>query len=317
MLTAYRTTGDRLEPLPGGDPSQADWTDLHAPTEAEAARIAPLVPDVPSLEDMREIELSNRLYREGETLYLTVIIPGQDAAARHVSGPVTFILTPKQLFTLRYHAPRPFETYPSRAGQATPGCQGAVAILLGLFEEITGRQADLLEGVAATLDEATREIYRPEPAPQKALEAALRRIGLQGELIGRVRLGLVTLARALNFLKTAEPSVFAAGTVGETVTALIQDITALEVHADFLTQRIAMTNDVIVGLITIGQSQTTKIVSVIAVLFLPPTLIASIYGMNFKVMPELAWVWGYPAALGAMAASAIGALALFKWLRWL
>lgn len=319
MLSAYRSIGGRLEPLaPDDDPARAQWIDVFRPSEGEAARMAPLVPFVPSLEDMREIEISNRLYREGEALYLTVIIPGQDASKRHVSGPVTFILTPERLVSLRHHAPRPFETFPTRADQATTGCTTPPQIFLGLLEEITGRQADLLEGVATALDDCAARIYTTDaPHHQRALEGELRKLGAQGELVSRVRLGLLTLARMLNYLKQIEPAHYATGPIGEALSSLVQDITALEVHADFLSQRIGGMNDVILGLISIGQSQTTKIVSVIAVLFSPPTLIASIYGMNFAVMPELSWAWGYPAAIVAMLATAVLSLLLFRWLRWL
>lgn len=319
MLNAYRATEKGLVLMAPSEPiADADWIDILDPSPEETAEVDAIVPEVPSFEDMREIEISNRLYREGESLYATVLIPGLDRERRHISGPVTFILMPGGLVTLRYHTPRPFETYPTRAEQATPGCANATQVLLGLMEEITGRQADLLEGVSTSLDIVSGKIFHPGgPARQSALQEELRRIGLEGELIGRVRLGLLSMARALNFLRQVEPQTFAEGLNGETVAALIQDITALEVHGDFLNQRIAMTNDVILGLINIAQAQTTKIVSVVAVLFSPPMLIASIYGMNFAAMPELDWSWGYPAAIIAMIGTAVCSYLLFRWLRWL
>ncbi|GAB1362155.1 hypothetical protein MASR1M32_13910 [Rhodobacter sp.] len=101
------------------------------------------------------------------------------------------------------------------------------------------------------------------------------------------------------------------------VKGLMRDIQALEVHGDFLTNRIAMTSDLALGMISVEQNTATKILSVVAVIFLPPTLIASIYGMNFAMMPELALSWGYPLALGLMLASAIGTIVFFRWRRWL
>lgn len=315
MLIAYGRAGRALAPLPADAPlREALWIDLLSPDAAEDARLSLLGVEVPTLADMEEIEISNRLYREGDLDFLTVVIPGLDGHQDHISGPVTFILGPERLVSVRHHRPRPFETYASRADKTGPGCANPRAILLGLFEEIIGRQADLLEGAGRLLDEATRVTYGGT-ADAIALEAQLRRIGQQGELIGRVRLGLLTMERALGFLGMTDPEQAKAS--AKTAAALTRDIKALEVHVDFLTNRIALTNDVILGLITIGQTQTTKTVSVVAIIFLPPTLIASVYGMNFRAMPELDWAWGYPAAIGLMVASAAGAMAFFKWRRWL
>ena len=97
----------------------------------------------------------------------------------------------------------------------------------------------------------------------------------------------------------------------------MRDLQALEVHADFLGQRVALATDATLGMINLAQNVTVRIVSVVAALFLPPTLIASVYGMNFAYMPELAQPWGYPAALALMLASAVGTWAFFKWKRWL
>ena len=101
------------------------------------------------------------------------------------------------------------------------------------------------------------------------------------------------------------------------VKALTRDIQALEVHADFVSSRVALASDATLGMINLVQNSTVRIVSVVAVLFLPPTLIASVYGMNFRVMPELDQSWGYPMALGLMVASAVGTYLFFKWKNWL
>lgn len=322
MLYAYRPEGNRLQRLPETAPlSQAVWIDLFDPSPSEVAALAGLGIAVPDLADMEEIEISNRLYREDGYDFMTVVLPGQNAAEEQISAPVTFILGSNILVSVRHHRPRPFETYPTRADKVGPGCASATEILLGLIEDIVGRLADHLENVGRVLDEGNRSLYAETTPPNAVeLERLLRRIGRHGDLVGKVRVALLTLERALGFrtlMLGDSPQPKAKDAHSKASNSLLRDIKSLEVHADFHTNRIAVTNDVILGLITISQSQTTKTVSVVAVIFLPPTLIASVYGMNFKFMPELEWLWGYPAAIGLMLGSAIGTMAFFKWRRWL
>jgi magnesium transporter len=130
-----------------------------------------------------------------------------------------------------------------------------------------------------------------------------------------VRLALLTLERAISFFgQAAAPR---GGDLKPFVKATFRDIQALEEHADFLSQRLATTTDSTLGMVNLAQTATMRIISVVAALFLPPTLIASIYGMNFALMPELQQRWGYPAALGLMALSALGTYLYFRWKRWL
>jgi len=186
--------------------------------------------------------------------------------------------------------------------------------LLGLWEDIVSRLADHLEMAGRELDAAARQVFGEARATEPgALQATLRQVGLQGEVIGRVRLALVTLERALSFFEATERGAPVAGLI----VGLMHDIGALSEHSDHLSARIGLTVDATLGMITLAQNQTVRIFSVVAVLFLPPTLVASIYGMNFAAMPELHQPWGYPAALAAMLASALGCFLVFKWKKWL
>jgi magnesium transporter len=319
MLKAYRLAGVGLAPLPEGQPlGDAVWVDLLRPLEAQVAAVAALGVDVPTLADMEEIEISNRLYREGAVDYMTVVLQGQTPEGATVMGPVCLILTPTHLVTVRHHTPRPFETYPMRADKGSAGCTVADDVFLGLVEEIVGRVADLLEGVGGTLDKVTAEIFSVDEGKGKpaALARILEQVGREGDRLGRLRLSMLTLDRALSF--------FGQGLEGRrskeqrhAVAALVKDIQALEVHGDFLSNRVALASDATLGMINLVQSSTVRIVSVVAVLFLPPTLIASLYGMNFTGMPELNAWWGYPAALVAMVASAVGTYLFFRWKNWL
>lgn len=316
MLFAYATEGTGLRQLPNGaDPAGAAWIDLYRPLPEQVARISALGVEIPTLADMEEIEISNRLYREGGVDYLTVVLPGLSETKAPISGPVCFILTPDRMVTVRHHAPRPFETYPLRAGKVGPGCTDPRRLFLSLVEEVIGRLADLLEGAGRTLDDIGKRVFENEGSNTE-LTRALRDVSRESDLIGKVRLSLLTIERAVSFF--GQSLAEAAGdTLRPFVKGLMRDVQALEVHGDHLTNRIAMTSDLTLGMISVAQNTTTKTVSVVAVIFLPPTLIASVYGMNFGIMPELAWKWGYPAAVAMMFASAIGAYVFFRWKRWL
>jgi magnesium transporter len=320
MLAAFREVQGRLIRIaPEAALGDALWIDLCAPTEAETAAVTALGVDVPTLEDMEEIEISNRLYREGGVDYMTIQLTGHSETNAPVAGPVTFILSPRRLVTVRHHATRPFETYPTRADKVGPGCGNPNGIFLSLVEEIVGRLADLLESSGRSLDHISRTVYTPgrRGQNQKRLEVALRHIGREAELLGNIRLALLTLSRALGFYgQTARERTGDEG-LSSTVANLTRDIDSLEVHTDFLSQRVGLASDATLGMINLAQNATVRIVSVVAVLFSPPTLIASIYGMNFDVMPELSQPFGYPSALIAMLASSAIAYLYFRWKNWL
>lgn len=320
MLFVYDQAAGRLARREAaGDLRRAAWIDLYRPLSNQSAEVSALGAVLPSLAEMEEIELSSRLYREAGSDYMTVVLPGLSESKMPISGPVCFILSPERLISLRFHAPRPFETYPERADKIGLGCERPEKLFLGLIEEITGRLADILEGIGRGLDEVSATIYHggAEGLQSDLLQTALEKVGREGDLLGRVRLGLLTVERAVSFFGQTlsdrrEPEV-----LRPFVKGLMRDLQALEVHADFLASRLALTSDATLGMINLAQNVTVRIVSVVAALFLPPTLIASIYGMNFANMPELAWGYGYPLALGLMLLSALFTYRFFKWKRWL
>lgn len=320
MLFAYRPEAGHLTRLPiPTDLSAALWIDLYRPLASQAAEVGLLGVPVPTLADMEEIEISNRLYREAGADHMTVVLPGLSETKVPVSGPVCFILSADRLITVRHHAPRPFETYPERADKVGPGCDRPERIFLGLIEEIIGRLADILEGIGRGLDDVASGIYRGAENGLRAevLQTALAQVGRQGDLLGRVRLGLLTVERAISFFGQTLADRTGGDALRPLVKGLMRDVQALEVHADFLASRLALTSDATLGMINLSQNVTVRIVSVVAALFMPPTLIASLYGMNFAHMPELAWRWGYPLALFMMLCSAMGTYLFFKWKRWL
>lgn len=317
MLFAYRPDADTLAPSP---PDAALWIDLAKPDAAETAQVAPFVPEVPTLDDLEEIEVSARLYREGGFDIMTILVPGlnREDKITPINGPVAFLIGQGRLITVRYHLPRPFETYPPRAGKLGLGCASPERIFLGLCEEIIGRIADLMEGAGRELDKITRQLFTPNATPTSAfLQEALETAGRQSDMVANCRLSLLTLDRALGFFRVGLEDRSAAEPYKATIIGLSRDVQALEVHGDYLTARVAQVTDATLGMINLAQNTTVRIVSVVAVLFLPPTLIASVYGMNFRAMPELGLTFGYPMALVLMVLSALITYGLFKWKKWL
>ncbi len=319
MLHAYRYAGPGLAAIPhDADLAGALWIDLYRPLDAQVAAVAALGIVVPSLADMEEIEISNRLFRENGVDQMTVVLPGLSTSRTPTAGPVTFILAPNRLVTVRHHAPRPFETFPDRAERAMAGCASAERLFLGLVEECVARLADLLEGVGRELDTASSAVFSGSAAQRPdVLQTALEQTGRQGDLLNRIRLGLLSLERAMSFYVLGAAERAEGKALRAVAKAQMRDLQALEVHADFLSSRVGLAVDATLGMVNLAQNATVRIVSVVAVLFLPPTLIASIYRMNFARMPELAASWGYPFALVMMLVSALGTYLFFKWRRWL
>ena len=318
MLYAVRPGPAGLIPVDPDALSSAMWIDLYQPRDTQIAAVEALGVQVPTLADMEEIEISNRLYHEGDADYMTAVLPGELPDGTRASMPVTFILTKSRLVTVRHHAPRPFVTYPERAEKSVTGCQSADRVLIGLIEEIIARQADLLESVGRALDEITKSVFGGEGRGQpERLQRVLERIGAESEVMAMVRLGLLSIERLLAFLTASGDRRAEPGRIKSIAKAQLRDIQALEVHADFLGSRVSMAVDATMGMINLQQNNTVRILSVIAALFLPPTLIASIYGMNFTNMPELDKPWGYPMALGLMLGSGVATWVLLRWKKWL
>jgi magnesium transporter len=325
MMKAYASQAGRLVLLPPEAAlTDAIWIDLWRPTPEQVAATVALGVDVPTLADMEEIEISNRLYREGNVDYMTVVLPGQTNEGAQIAAPVCLILGSLRLVTVRHHKPRPFETFPERADKSTTGCARPQDVFLGLLGEIVGRLADILETSGKALDQVSTAVFGLEEGRGKpaALGQILARVGGEGDTLGRVRLACLTLERALSFYAQAKDAdegkpKHPPAKIAQNIKSLTKDIQSLEVHGDYLANRVGLASDATLGMINLAQNSTVRIVSVVAVLFLPPTLIASIYGMNFHGMPELDKWWGYPAAIVAMLASALFTYLFFRWKNWL
>ena len=325
MISAYRKTGGRLAAA-GADLAPLDgliWVDLEKPTAKEEALLAAALGlSLPSREDMQAIEGSSRLYAEEGALFLTAQVLATPEEQPAEIGPLTFVLTEDRLVTLRYHGPRSIAVFSHRAQTHEMGCVNGQTTLLALMETLVDRLADILEGEGRKLDLLTKTIFdaqRPN-AKTQTLSVVLQRIGRAEDLNSKAEESLSTLLRVLGFLSmpTGGAAMAAAKGIEKTrLKTLVHDIRSLQETAARQSRKIDFQLDATLGAINIRQADIIKIFSVVAFVFLPPTLIASIYGMNFVYMPELEWVWGYPMALGMMALSALVPYALFRWKKWL
>jgi magnesium transporter len=263
---------------------------------------------------MEEIEHSARLYREGAAAVMTANLPSRVDSEEAQVAPVTFVLAGTRLVTLRFHEPSAFTTFPVRAERASLGCTSGQGVLLALLESIVERLADILEAVGRSIDRLGRTIFRPGPrAGARDLEAMLAEIGAEATRTTQVRESLIALEPLIAYLR----EIGAAGEGRARVRTVATDVEALNSHTAFLSDKTTFLLEALLGLINIEQNATIKILSVVAVIFLPPTLIASIYGMNFARMPELDWGPGYAFALVMMLVSAVLPYLYFKFRGWL
>jgi magnesium transporter len=324
MIRAYVLEGDRLRPS-GWDTADRDpivWADLLNPTDDEENQIeAWLGIGVPTREEMEEIEISSRLYVEDGAYFMTATLPAHSDDDNPVMSPVTFVLAGSRLVTIRYHDPRAFTTFPTRAEKAATGCTTGETILVGLLEALVDRLADVLERAGRDIEQISKEIFHPSATKaskrDRDFQNLLKQIGRKEDLASNVRDSLMTLQRLAGFLGHALAADKNGRDIRARVKTLSRDVMSLSDHVSFLSQKVTFLLEATLGMINIEQNAIIKIVSVAAIVFLPPTLVASIYGMNFDVMPELKWVLGYPFAIGLMVVSAILPYFYFKRRGWL
>jgi len=305
-----------------GEPlADALWIDLFEPTPAEENLVEQHFGiDVPTREEMREIESSNRLYEEGGAVYLTSTIVTKLDTDLPQNSQVTFILKDGKLITNRYTDPLPFRRFASYAERHGSACASGSAVLAGLIEALINRVADVVERVSADLDAISAEVFTRAAArrraPQRDFRAVLERVGQSGELIAKTRESLVSLGRALAFVQQSS-AITLGNDVRTRYRTLSRDIIALSDHASFLGSNVSFILDATLGMISIDQNNILKIFSVVTVFLLPPSVIGAIYGMNFEHIPWLHAEWGFAVALGMMVASAVIPYVIFKRRGWL
>ena len=306
---------------------EAVWVDLCNPTPSEIAAIERAFnTEIPTREEMGEIEASSRLYTENGALVMTAPVLHRATAEIPESGVITFMLLTETLVTVRFVDPLPFAVFARRAERNPAMAATAQSALLGLLESITDRLADVLELAQADMEQVSREIFakraevlggkQSREARRKApdLQDMLRRIGRVGDLATKARDSLLGLSRIAVFLNAQGEM---KKDIKGRIKTLSRDLGSITDHAHFLAGKVNFLLDATLGLINIEQNAIIKIFTVAAVAFLPPTLIASVYGMNFDAMPELHWRYGYLLAIGLMILSAIVPMWYFRRRGWL
>jgi magnesium transporter len=302
-------------------PENAVWIDLVKPTAEEdraVERLAGIA--VPTREDMQEIEISSRLYIENGARYMTATLMCHSDTDMPRTTAVTFILAGHRLVTVRYDIPKPFALVEHKlARSCMPGITGEM-VLMELVDAVIDRCADILEKVGADVDQVSHDIFEPDSerhGQAKQYSRFLIAIGRKGDLTSKVRESLVSVGRVVTFLSAVMEGVKWSKDMREQLKTMQRDVASLTDHASYLSNKITFVLDAMLGVVNLEQNNIIKLFSVMAVVLMPPTLIASIYGMNFKMMPELEWAHGYPMALVMMLAAAVLPYFLFRWKKWL
>jgi magnesium transporter len=324
--TVCPQTGDKLvlgevsesQAIPDG----ALWIDLLNPTLEEDRKVEQhLRISIPTREEMRDLEPSEIIYTENHAHYMTARVICRTASVVPKLADVTFILTEKALVTVRYDEPGAFTIFQNRVTKPEGCGLEPAAVIEGLIEAIVDRAAEVLRGVGDQIEEASREIFEGESAQverNSAYRLVIRKIGQHEHLISNVLESMVSIERVLLFLSAnfKRPAKSTSAIVPEWRTA-IRDVQAIEEHASFLSSKLQFLLNATLGLVGLEQNKIIKLFSVVSVVFMPPTLVASSYGMNFRHMPELDWLYGYPMSLAMMVIFAVLPYLFFRWKKWL
>jgi|SRR5450830_164461 len=324
MLSVYVPRGNTLERIavePGAAPPEAAvWIDLVTPTVQEDKLVEQLLGiAVPTREEMQEIEVSSRLYVENGARYMTATLMCASDSATPKTTPVTFILSNHRLATVRYEEPRPFAIVEHKLARACPAKVAGETVLMDLLDAVIDRAADILERIGGEVDHVSHSIFEPDDEAQPpSYKDVLTALGRKGDLTSKVRESLVSVGRLLLFLANEAEGMRWAKDTRAQLQSMQRDVTSLSDHATYLSNKVMFLLDALLGIVSIQQNDIIKIFSIVAVVFMPPTLVASIYGMNFHHnMIELDWEFGYPFAILLMVLAAVGPLLVFKWKKWL
>src|SRR5436190_4938076 len=325
MLSVYVPHGTTLERIAVDSgtppPDDAVWIDMVTPTVQEDKIVEKLLGiAVPTREEMLEIEVSSRLYVENNARYMTATLMCQSDTPTPKTTAVTFILAGHRLVTVRYDDPKPFVIVENKLAKSCPPNITGESVLMDLLDAVIDRAADILERIGAEVDRISHDIFEPEGGKterSRNYTVILKTIGQKGDLTSKVRESLVSIGRLLLFLANEAEGMRWSKDIRLQLQSMQRDVGSLSDHASYLTNKITFLLDATLGMVSLEQNDIIKIFSVAAVVLLPPSLVASIYGMNFKNMPELEWYYGYPMALVLILLAAVLPYYFFKWMDWL
>ena len=329
MLTTYKVSDRGLEELTAAAdavPADAAWLDLLQPTPGEdgtAERF--LGASLPSREETEEIEFSSRFYAEDGAVFLTASLLTGVERREPTLSPFTIAVAGERIVTLRYEDLRAMRQFVTRAAKPGTGCSNTASVFLGLIEAVIDRTADVLERLSQDVDRINQEVFkRPQQDISRQnvqwgrrLEEMITAIGVQGDLAAKARESLASLERLVQYAGLALPLVNAKGSSRQRLKLAARDIRSLEDHVQFLSNKITFLLDATLGLINVQQNEVIRILTVATTVFFPPTLLGTMWGMNFHWMPELSLPFGYPLAIILMLISAVLPYLYFKRRGWL
>lgn len=339
MLLLNPGTAPRRAMTPVAEPAAeqdgAVWIDLLSPTEAERAEVQRVTGlRVPSEAELSEVESSSRLLAEGDTLYLSTPMSYRTPEGISMTTPLGFVLSPRHMLTVRFAQLPVFDVFAARFAQAGTAAHGgpatqfgpvahcSTAAFVGLLEAVVDRLADVLEWVGRELDSISKRVFRADPTHQRnasrvdaELRATLRSIGRLGDTVSNLRDSLVGVNRIVHYVAEIA-SAWIPKDLRPRFKTLWKDVASLADYDAQLNNKVQFLLDATLGFINIEQANGIKVLTVVSVVGVPPTLVASIYGMNYQNMPELAWHYGYLYGLIVIALSAILPLVWFKWRGW-
>lgn len=296
------------------------WIDLLTPSAEELAYAEKLCAiEMPTKDEMREIEATSRLYCEDGARFMTTTVLSRVETDEPIIAEITFILKGRQLITIRHTDSYSFRVFSHQLLRTQDTNRDLVFI--GLLETLVDRQADVLERFGTDLDALSKKVFgthhtrrkgRREDPDTDDLRDALEELGRVGDLITRQRDALVNLLRMITFAGNEDSCMSAHDSLYVPLRPVSRDVNSLSEYASFLSNKINFMLDAVLGLINIEQNDIFKVFTIMSVVFLPPTLIASIFGMNFKYIPFLDTEWGFWLSLILMGLAGILPLIIFK-----
>jgi magnesium transporter len=301
-------------------PPCAIWIDLISPTVEEDGKVQDFVgAPVPTKADPDFTEPIEAHYSENGVHYLHALFISEPEDTPDVTG-VTFVIAPTALVTVRYHPVETFDLFSQKLCKAPVQPLFPDVVALGLITTSLNRTARALSKAGESLDRIASGVFRAKGDRSKRNQVyseTLDALGREDEKISNLRESMVSIERLLLFLMSEGRLENTPKSARDATKTALRDLQTMEHDASFKAQKVQFLLDSTLGRINLLQNDIIKLFSVIAVIFMPPTVIASIYGMNFKEMPELNWQWGYPLAIALMACAAIGPYMLFRWKKWL
>lgn len=310
MIIAYcpSTSGlNRVELGPGETvPATSIWIDLLRPTHEEQLAAEKLMgAEIPTREEIASIETSARLYEEPGAIVMTALLPMAATTLDPELSSVTFVVSSKRLVTVRYGEPTSIERC-ARKVQADPSiAHNGPAILFSMLDIVVDRCADVMEAASGQYDELAQQVFNQgiNSRSQDSYQTVITSQGLIGLKVAKMHDVCASLSRMLLFLSAHAKKVSLNENQIEFCNMYGTDVHSIKEHGDALDNKLSFLLDATVGLVTLEQNQIFKIFSILGVIFLPPTLIASIYGMNFANMPEFSWQYGFWFSVGLMVSS--------------